>query len=60
MKKLATRLILSTVGMSALFAMTSCTTPDTGDGTTSGFYGPSTANTSDYTDRMRSEYRNNW
>jgi hypothetical protein len=60
MKKTFFRLLLPAFANSALFSLSSCTPSDTGDGTTSGFYGPSTANTSEYTDQMRSNFRNNW
>ncbi|MDF1826169.1 MAG: hypothetical protein P1U68_16095 [Verrucomicrobiales bacterium] len=61
MKKTIFRLILPVVAVSALFALSSCTTPpDSGDGTTTGYYGPSTANLPDYTEQRRAEFRNNW
>jgi len=60
MKTTISRLVLCTLTIGAFLVLASCTPSDSGDGTTSGFYGPSTANTPDYTENLRSEFRNNW
>ncbi len=59
MKQLS-RLVLLAVAAGTIACLVSCTPSETGDGTTSGFYGPSTANTPNYTEQLRSEFRNNW
>lgn len=60
MKKTFSHFILPALAVAALFVLSSCTTPDAGDGTTGGYYGPTTANLPDYTEARRSEFRNNW
>lgn len=57
MKKTVRRLALPTLAISALLTVAACTPSDTGDGTTTGFYGPSSANTPDYTDQVRNEFK---
>ncbi|MEM7601883.1 MAG: hypothetical protein AAF357_10775 [Verrucomicrobiota bacterium] len=53
--------ILTAFAAASLFALSSCTPSAPADGTTNqGFYGPSTENTPNYTDQLRSEFRNNW
>ena len=56
MKQTISRIILATIAVAALFALPSCTPSNTSNAGTGGFYGPSTDNTSNYTDQMRSEY----
>ncbi|MDF1657598.1 MAG: hypothetical protein P1U58_08290 [Verrucomicrobiales bacterium] len=60
MKMILSRLFLTAIAASALFALSSCTPSNKNSGTNTGFYGPSTENTSNYTDQLRSEFRNNW
>ncbi|MDA7926752.1 hypothetical protein N9B21_01815 [Verrucomicrobiales bacterium] len=61
MKISLNHILFSGLCLASLLAFTGCTPAETGGGSEPGaFYGPNTSNTPDYTDNMRSEFRNNW